>query len=43
MKEESTVLPYKNKTEGKKEQVAEMFNNISARYDFLNHFSLFGN
>lgn len=42
MKEESTVLPYKNKTEGKKEQVAEMFNNISARYDFLNHFLSLG-
>lgn len=41
MKEE-TVLPYKNKTDGKKEQVAEMFNNISARYDFLNHFLSLG-
>lgn len=41
MKKE-TVLPYKNKTDGKKEQVAEMFNNISARYDFLNHFLSLG-
>lgn len=41
MKEE-TVLPYKNKTDGKKDQVAEMFNNISARYDFLNHFLSLG-
>ncbi|ERM84827.1 ubiquinone/menaquinone biosynthesis methyltransferase [Rhodonellum psychrophilum GCM71 = DSM 17998] len=31
------VVPYKNKQEGKKEQVAEMFNNISKRYDLLNH------
>jgi demethylmenaquinone methyltransferase/2-methoxy-6-polyprenyl-1,4-benzoquinol methylase len=36
------VVPYKNKSEGKKEQVAEMFNNISARYDFLNHFLSLG-
>ena len=33
-----TVVPYKNKDLGKKSQVAEMFNNISPRYDFLNHF-----
>ena len=32
-----TVVPYKNKTSGKKEQVAQMFDNISHRYDFLNH------
>jgi demethylmenaquinone methyltransferase/2-methoxy-6-polyprenyl-1,4-benzoquinol methylase len=31
------VLPYKNQTEGKKAQVATMFNNISRRYDLLNH------
>lgn len=31
------VIPYKNKEGGKKEQVAEMFDNISHRYDFLNH------
>ncbi|MEM7110454.1 MAG: bifunctional demethylmenaquinone methyltransferase/2-methoxy-6-polyprenyl-1,4-benzoquinol methylase UbiE [Bacteroidota bacterium] len=31
------VLPYKEKDAGKKAQVAEMFNNISKRYDFLNH------
>lgn len=30
------VKPY-NKEGSKKEQVAEMFNNISGRYDFLNH------
>lgn len=31
------VVPYKDKDQGKKEQVAEMFNNISKRYDLLNH------
>lgn len=31
------VLPYKDQTVSKKEQVVEMFNNISGRYDFLNH------
>lgn len=31
------VLPYKNQTQSKKEQVAAMFNNISKRYDLLNH------
>lgn len=31
------VIPYKDKESGKKEQVAEMFDNISHRYDFLNH------
>ena len=33
-----TVLPYKEKDKGKKEQVALMFNNIAKRYDFLNSF-----
>ncbi len=32
-----TVVPYSDKGSGKKEQVAEMFNNISHKYDFLNH------
>lgn len=32
-----TVKPYKNEAGGKKEQVATMFNNISQKYDFLNH------
>lgn len=32
------VVPYKEAREGKKEQVATMFNNISSKYDFLNHF-----
>ncbi len=37
-----TVIPYKEKKSGKKEQVAEMFDNISHRYDFLNHFLSLG-
>ncbi len=36
------VVPYKEKQSGKKEQVAEMFNNISHKYDFLNHFLSLG-
>lgn len=32
-----TLVPYKEKQEGKKAQIAEMFNNISQRYDLLNH------
>jgi len=31
------VIPYKEEELGKKEQVALMFNNISPRYDLLNH------
>ncbi len=31
------VVPYKNQKTSKKEQVATMFNNISKRYDLLNH------
>lgn len=31
-----SVTPYKNQVKGKKEQVAEMFDNISPRYDLLN-------
>jgi len=31
------VTPYKTTNVGKKEQVADMFNNIAGRYDFLNH------
>ncbi len=37
-----TVVPYKEKNTGKKEQVAEMFDNISGNYDFLNHFLSLG-
>jgi len=37
-----TVLPYKAENTGKKEQVARMFDNISHKYDFLNHFLSLG-
>lgn len=33
-----SVVPYKEKSTSKREQVAEMFDNISPKYDFLNHF-----
>jgi demethylmenaquinone methyltransferase/2-methoxy-6-polyprenyl-1,4-benzoquinol methylase len=36
------VIPYKEDQSGKKQQVAKMFDNISARYDFLNHFLSLG-
>ena len=36
------VKPYKESTASKKEQVAQMFDNISHRYDFLNHFLSLG-
>lgn len=36
------ITPYKNKDAAKKEQVADMFNNISKTYDFLNHFMSLG-
>jgi demethylmenaquinone methyltransferase/2-methoxy-6-polyprenyl-1,4-benzoquinol methylase len=36
------VIPYKEKNESKKEQIATMFNNISKNYDFLNHFLSLG-
>lgn len=36
------VVPYKEEVGGKKEQVATMFNNISKKYDFLNHFLSMG-
>ena len=32
------VVPFKNSSKGKKEQVTEMFDSIAYRYDFLNHF-----
>ncbi len=38
MNNSSKVTPYKNSDKGKKKQVAEMFDNIAHRYDFLNHF-----
>ncbi|CAN5229334.1 bifunctional demethylmenaquinone methyltransferase/2-methoxy-6-polyprenyl-1,4-benzoquinol methylase UbiE [soil metagenome] len=36
------VVPYKDDQKSKKEQVAAMFNNISRKYDFLNHLLSFG-
>lgn len=36
------VVPYEQESGSKKEQVARMFNNISRRYDFLNHFLSLG-
>src|SRR5690606_25370896 len=36
-REMMSVVPYKHESAGKKEQVARMFDTISARYDFLNH------
>jgi demethylmenaquinone methyltransferase / 2-methoxy-6-polyprenyl-1,4-benzoquinol methylase len=32
------IVPYKQQNSSKKEQVAQMFDNISPKYDFLNHF-----
>lgn len=37
-----TVIPYSQEQGTKKEQVADMFNNISKTYDFLNHFMSLG-
>lgn len=36
------AVPYKDSPQGKKQQVATMFNSIAKRYDFLNHFLTFG-
>lgn len=36
------VKPYNKVDKSKKEEVAEMFDNISAKYDFLNHFLSLG-
>jgi demethylmenaquinone methyltransferase / 2-methoxy-6-polyprenyl-1,4-benzoquinol methylase len=36
------VVPYKTVDKGKKQQVADMFDNISPKYDFLNHFLSLG-
>src|SRR5277367_4513046 len=33
-----TIVPFKDSAVPKKQQVAEMFNKIAFRYDFLNHF-----
>jgi demethylmenaquinone methyltransferase/2-methoxy-6-polyprenyl-1,4-benzoquinol methylase len=32
------IIPYRNSAKTKKEQIAEMFDRIAARYDFMNHF-----
>jgi demethylmenaquinone methyltransferase/2-methoxy-6-polyprenyl-1,4-benzoquinol methylase len=40
--ERIVVKPYGKEDKSKKEEVAEMFNNISKRYDFLNHFLSLG-
>ena len=37
-----TVVPYKNNSESKKDQVEQMFNQIAPKYDFLNHFLSLG-
>jgi demethylmenaquinone methyltransferase/2-methoxy-6-polyprenyl-1,4-benzoquinol methylase len=37
-----TVVPYKEDSAGKKQQVARMFDSISGKYDFLNHFLSLG-
>ena len=41
MMKHDSVTPYET-TDSKKQQVAEMFNNISGSYDFLNHFFSLG-
>jgi demethylmenaquinone methyltransferase/2-methoxy-6-polyprenyl-1,4-benzoquinol methylase len=38
----TTVKPYNKSNSSKKEEVAEMFDNISVKYDFLNHFLSLG-
>lgn len=40
--EKKVVKPYGAENKSKKEEVAEMFDNISAKYDFLNHFLSLG-
>lgn len=42
MTEKKVVKPYYKDDKSKKEEVAEMFDNISAKYDFLNHFMSMG-
>ena len=38
MNKTENLIPYKDSIKGKKKQVAEMFDNIAHKYDFLNHF-----
>jgi demethylmenaquinone methyltransferase / 2-methoxy-6-polyprenyl-1,4-benzoquinol methylase len=42
MSDRKIVKPYNDDSKSKKEEVAQMFNNISQRYDFLNHFLSLG-
>lgn len=42
MSEQKIVKPYGKENSSKKDEVAEMFDNISKRYDFLNHFLSLG-
>jgi demethylmenaquinone methyltransferase/2-methoxy-6-polyprenyl-1,4-benzoquinol methylase len=42
MSDQKVVKPYNDASKSKKEEVAEMFNNSSKRYDFLNHFLSLG-
>ena len=42
MKDSKTVTPYGESNKTKKQEVAEMFNNIASKYDFLNHFLSMG-
>lgn len=37
-----TITPYKNSTEGKKQQISTMFDNVSGNYDSLNRVITFG-
>ena len=39
---QNVVKPYDSSDLSKKKQVEKMFDNISAKYDFLNHFLSFG-
>lgn len=42
MSKKISIKPYNKEETSKKEEVAEMFDNISAEYDFLNHFMSMG-
>lgn len=42
MSERKVVVPYGKEGRSKKEEIAEMFDKISHRYDFLNHFLSLG-
>ena len=38
----SEIKPYRDSSRGKKEQIADMFDHIAPKYDFLNHTLSFG-